>query len=111
MCSSAAYVLTHSPPHQTKQHQILKRAAGLPLLSLAFALVFLKETKGKKDPTTTTTAEATATTLDLPSSSSSSSGGGWALSLPPLPVRLLVLNGFLLMYGYCHDNITTLSNY
>lgn len=91
-------------PHSHTNQQILKRAAFLPALAFLFGLLFIKETKA---PAPLSSVSHATTTLDLPSSTAAKGKkkGGRGLTLPPLPVRLLVLNGFLLMYAFSVETV------
>ncbi|KAM3569762.1 hypothetical protein VYU27_008142 [Nannochloropsis oceanica] len=91
---------------------ILKRAAILPAVSFCYASVFIKETKasvlldrarrsqgniGSSTSSTSTVTTARPTPLSTPMDEN--------VAFPILPVRLLVLNGFLLMYAFSVETV------
>ncbi|TFJ86976.1 hypothetical protein NSK_001310 [Nannochloropsis salina CCMP1776] len=84
---------------------ILKRAAILPALAFSYGLVFIKETKDAVaiDRTFRKKESRAASLASSPPSLPKARDAGW--SIPSFPVRLLILNGFLLMYAFSVETV------
>jgi len=113
-CSShLSLSLTPLPPSLPPPQKVLKRAAILPAISFCYASVFIKETKDsvildrarrsqESSGSSSSSSSSTITTARPPPLPTSKEGN---LAFPILPVRLLVLNGFLLMYAFSVETV------